>query len=177
MYCWVVFGLYYHKWTSRYFGSMHVHALKKNDIPCGMIYLRHTWRLFRANSDYIFSFVFHVDILDVRKCLSVVLTGITHLSVFKEVKGLVENGLSPILKLRTSNCIQYKVHKRYNWIEIYFLIVISFTRIFNVGNSTGCSSKCIIRTHYSDQHLSLWLYSSKAYFLFLALSCTYYTFR
>lgn len=94
-----------------------------------MIYLRHTWRLFRANSDYIFSFVFHVDILDVRKCLSVVFTGITHLSVFKEVKGLVENGLSPILKLRTSNCIQYKVHKRYNWIEIYLLIVISFTRI------------------------------------------------
>lgn len=87
--------------------------------------------------------------------MSVVLTGITHLSVFKEVKGLVENGLSPILKLRTSNCIQYKVHKRYNWIEIYLLIVISFTRIFNVGNSTGCSSKCIIRTHYSDQHLSL----------------------
>lgn len=39
LYCWVVFGLYYHKWTSRYFGSMHVHALKKkwhsmwDDLP------------------------------------------------------------------------------------------------------------------------------------------------
>lgn len=90
---------------SRYIGSMYVYVLKKNDILCGMIYLRYIWRFFRVNLDYIFSFVFYVDILDVWKCLFVVLIGIIYLLVFKEVKGLVENGLSFILKLRILNCI------------------------------------------------------------------------